>query len=95
MFRHRVVADENTDIDAMLSDVRARLNQSELSETARAFAMAEVAPVLARFVTDGRKLSQHGSQFRASHDVTGDGYAIKVTYAPAVARGWLDRLLGR
>lgn len=95
MFRYRVTADENTSVDAVIGDVRSRLDRSDLPESARALALAEVSAIAAQFVADGRKLSALGSQFRASRDITGDGYAIQITYAPAAAKGWLARLMGR
>lgn len=95
MFRYRVTANENTSVEAVIGDVRSRLDQSDLTESARALALAEVSAIAAQFIANGRKLSGLGSQFRASRDITGEGFSIRVAYAPASSKGWLMRLLGR
>jgi hypothetical protein len=95
VFRHRIAADENASVDALIADLRSRLDQTTVSPPLRSLALAEANAVLREFVDNGRKLSSLGSQFQASRDIKGDGYAIHIAYAPAATKGWLSKLLGR
>jgi hypothetical protein len=95
VFRHRIAADENASVDALIADLRSRLDRTTVSPPLRALAIAETNSVLRQFVDNGRKLSSLGSQFQASRDIKGDGYAIHIAYAPAASKGWLPKLLGR
>jgi len=95
VLRHRIAADEGSDVDSIIADLRSRLDRTNLPFANRALVTAEVAAVLCQFVDDGRKLAAHGSQFRASREIKGDGYAIQIGFTPLAAKGWLSRLLGR
>jgi hypothetical protein len=95
VFRHRIRADESASVDALIADLRLRLDQTTVSPPLRALAIAEADTVLRQFVDNGRKLSSLGSRFQASRDIKGDGYAIHIAFAPVASKGWLSRLLGR
>jgi hypothetical protein len=95
VFRYRIAADENASVDALIADLRSRLDRTTVSPPLRALAIAEANSVLRQFVDNGRKLSALGSQFRASRDIKGDGYIIRIAYVPAASKGWLSKLLGR
>jgi hypothetical protein len=95
VFRHQIAADENASVDALIADLRSRLDRTTVSPPLRVLAITEANSVLRQFVDNGRKLSALGSQFQASRDIRGDGYAIHIAYAPAASKGWLSKLLGR
>lgn len=95
MFRHRIAADENTDVDALVADLRLRLDRTQLPPERRALALAEATAVLSEFVVNGRKLAALGSRFSASRVISGEGYAVTLAFSPGASKGWLSRLLGR
>lgn len=95
MFSHRIEADENTNIEATISDLQIKLNRSDTDPATHALAIAEVTAILSQFVESGRKLAAMGSQFQGTRTIAGSGYRIVLSYAPAKSKSIWQRLLGR
>lgn len=91
MFRYRITAGKESDVEQLLTDLRARLHASRLSAPSRALAAAEAEAVLRSFVDNGLKLAASGGNFEASRDIKGQGYAIHIAYSPH-SRSFLRRL---
>lgn len=89
------MADESTDAETALADLRDRLERSLVQPERRALVLAEARAVLTEFVANGRKLSALGSQFSATREIKGVEYTVAVAYAPRSSKSWFARLLGR
>lgn len=95
MFRHRIEADENTQVDAIVADLKTRMDRANIDAASAAYAVAAVEQVLKQFISSGQKLTAIGSQFRGNREVDGPGYKISVAFAPKKAKSFWSRLLGR
>jgi len=95
MFRYRISADENANVDGLVDQLRFRLDGSAIDPPTRALVIAESQSILRGFVENGRKLISLGSQFCAAQEVKGEGYSVQITFGPSASKSWLARLLGR
>ena len=94
MFRYKIAADEKSDVNALLADLRSRLDRTQIAPERRALVLAECDAVLKEFVANGRKLAALGSQFSASRQINGEDYSVAIAFSPKASKTWLSRLMG-
>jgi hypothetical protein len=97
VFQATVKADENTDLEAAVGDLRARCESEGIAAPVTEMLIAQLREILPPLVTHGKTLTAQGSQLAASRDIGVDGHNVKVVFGVGIPRpGWrklLDRLL--
>ena len=98
MFRTTVTADEKTDVDIAMSDLRARCEGSGVDPQAVEMMTAQLREILKPLIANGKMLAAQGSQLKVTRDIGADGCDVKLVFSSGIQRaGWrkvLDRLLG-
>jgi hypothetical protein len=98
VFRATVTADENTNVDTAVGDLRARCESGGVAPPAIEMVTAQLREILTPLVANGKILAAQGSQLKVTRDIGADGCDIKLVFCSGIPRaGWrkvLDRLLG-
>ncbi len=97
MFRTTVTADENTDIDVAVSDLRSRCERNGVAAQAVDALVEQLRSILAPLITNGKVLAAQGSQLSVTRDIGFDGHEVKLIFGAGIPRSgfrkFLDRLL--
>jgi hypothetical protein len=98
VFQTTVKADENTDLEVAVGDLRARCETAGITAPVTEMLIAQLREILPPLVTHGKMLTAQGSQLAVSRDIGVDGHNVKVVFGAGIPRpGWrklLDKLLG-
>jgi hypothetical protein len=98
VFRATVTADEKTNVDLAVSDLRARCESGGVAPPAVEVVTAQLREILKPLVANGKTLAAQGSQLKVRRDIGADGCDVKLVFSSGIQRaGWrkvLDRLLG-
>jgi hypothetical protein len=96
VFRTTVTADENTDMDIAVSDLRSRCESNGVAPQAVDALAEQLRSILAPLISNGKVLAAQGSQLSVTRDIGFDGHEVKLIFGAGIPRsGWrklLDRL---
>ena len=93
MFRKTIRADESTDVDSAISDLRNQCEQASVDPVVSEMIITQVHDVLAPLVERGRRFAEMGSQLSVTRDVTGEGVSVKLVFRVNVRRSFFERLI--
>ena len=93
MFRTTIRADESTDVDAVVYDLRNRFERANVAPMVSEIIVAQVRDVLAPLVERGRQLAETGSQMSVMRDLAGDGVSVKLIVRANVRLPFFERLI--
>ena len=93
MFRTTIRADENTDVEAAISDLRNQCERANFASVISELVITQAHDVLASLVERGRELAAMGSQMSVTRDVTGDGVSVKLIFRANDRRSFWRRLV--
>ncbi len=93
MFRTTVRADQNTDVDAVVRDLRARCEGAGIAPLTLDFLIMQTREILLPLVERGKQLASQGSQISVTRDVVGDGYVVRLEFGAGVKRSFWQRIL--
>ena len=93
MFRTTIRADESTDVEAVISDLRNQCERAKVAPVVSEMIIPQVYDVLAPLVERGRQLAEMGSQLSVTRDLTGDGVSVKLIFRVNVRRSFFERLI--
>ena len=93
MFRTTIRADESTDVEATISDLRNQCERANVAPAVSEMIVTQVRDVLAPLVERGRQVAAMGSQMSVTRDVTGDGVSVKLTLRANVRPSFFERLI--
>jgi hypothetical protein len=98
VFRTTVTADENTNIDIAVSDLRSRCESNGVAAHAVDALAEQLKSILAPLITNGKVLAAQGSQLSVTRHIGFDGHEVRLIFGAGIPRsGWrklLDRLFG-
>lgn len=99
MFQTTVYADENTDPEIAVDQLRAHCKSAGLAAHVVEELTAQLSDILTPLVVSGKKLAARGSQLSVARDIGDDRHRVKLIFGSASQKsGWrklLSRLLGR
>lgn len=93
MFRATIRADETTDVEAVISDLRNQCERASVSPMAADLIVTQARNVLAELVERGRQLAAQGSQMTVTREVEADDVAVKLVFRANVRRSLFERLV--
>ena len=93
MFRLKIQADENTDIEATVSSLRAKCKAAGLGEPSIDLIATQIRATLTQLVERGQELSRIGSQINVTREVSGDGYSVRLIFGAGGRRTFIEKLL--
>jgi hypothetical protein len=93
VLRTTIRADENTDVEEAVNDLRAQCETAGIGGPIAALVAGQIREVLSSFVTRGKQLASQGSQLTVTREVAGDGYSIRVVFGAGVRRTFWERLI--
>jgi hypothetical protein len=96
VFQTTVHADENTDLEIVLGQLRTRCEAAGVAAPAIEMLTAQLSDILTPLVVNGRKLTAQGSQLSVTRDVGDQDHKVKLVFGSGIPKsGWrkfLDRL---
>ena len=99
MFQTTVNADENTDPEIALGQLRARCENAGVAAPVTEMLIAQLGDILTPLVINGKKLAAQGSQLSVTRDIGDEAHKVKLVFGSGIPKsGWrkfLDRLRGR
>jgi hypothetical protein len=93
VLRETVHANAETDVEAVVSQLRTKCANSGVAPTDTDSLLLETRQVLSSLVEQGKRIAKLGSQMEATRDLTGDGYSIRLVFRQGVRRTFLERLM--
>ena len=93
MLRETVHANTGTDVEAVVSQLRAKCTDAGLAPAVTNLLLTQTRQVLSSLVEQGKRIAAVGSQMEASREFTGDGYSIRLIFREGVRRSLLRRLV--
>lgn len=98
MFQTTIHADENTDPEIALGQLRARCEAAGIAAPAIEMLTAQLSDILTPLVINGKKLAAQGSQLSVTRDIGDEGHKVKLVFGSGIPKSsWrklLDRLRG-
>ena len=98
MFQTTVHADENTDPEIALGQLRARCEAAGVAAPAIEMLTAQLNDILTPLVINGKKLAAQGSQLSVARDIGDEDHKVKLVFGSGTPKSsWrklLDRLRG-
>lgn len=89
MVRTTLAADENSDVDAVLVELRSQFKGTSVSQPSLDLLTAQVKEILTQLVSHGRTLAAQGSQLKVTRDIEVEGYSVKLVFGAGVPQsGW-------
>jgi len=95
MFRTTVRADENTNVDQAVADLKRECDAAKIASPVVDAITIQLRDVLEPLVERGRSLASLGSQMNVSRDLTGDGFIVKILFGVNLRRSILNRLIDK
>ena len=95
MFRTAIRADENTDVAAVVSNLRRDCEAAGLSPVLSQVLAEQADAVLVQLVQTGRQLGSQGSQMQATREIAGDGYSVQIIFGVGPKPSFLQRMMQR
>lgn len=95
MFRTTVSADENTDIDIAVSDLRSRCESNGVAAHAVDALTEQLRSILPPLIRNGKALAAQGSQLSVTRNIGFDGHEVKLIFGAGIPRSGLRKLLDR
>ncbi|MDB5602144.1 MAG: hypothetical protein JWN71_4188 [Xanthobacteraceae bacterium] len=92
MFRTTLHVNEETDVDATVSRLRAECERSGLSADHTALVIYDVQQTLQQLVQRGAEVARLGSQMTVSRELRGADYNIMIAFGAGVPDGFFERL---
>jgi hypothetical protein len=98
MFQTTVYADENTNPEITLGQLRARCETAGVAAPAIEMLTAQLSDILTPLVVNGKKLAAQGSQLSVTRDIGDESHKVKLVFGSGIPKsGWrkfMDRLRG-
>jgi hypothetical protein len=98
VLRTTVTADENSDLESVVGELRQRCERSGLPLPSIELVTTQVLEVLAPLIVRGKALSAQGSQLRVTRDIEVDGCSVRLVFGSGVPQSaWrkaMKRLFG-
>jgi hypothetical protein len=88
-----VHANTGTDVEAVVSQLRAKCGHAGLAATDTDLLLMQTRQVLSSLVEQGKRIAAAGSQMEATRDLTGDGYSIRLIFREGIRRSLFQRLI--
>jgi hypothetical protein len=93
VLRETVYANTGTDVEAVVSKLRAKWANTGLDPSLTDLLLTQTREVLSSLVEQGKRIAAVGSQMEATRDLTGDGYSIRLVFREGVRRSFFRRLV--
>jgi hypothetical protein len=98
VFETTVYADENTNPEIALGQLRACCENAGVAAPAIDMLTAQLSDILTPLLVNGKKLAAQGSQLTVTRDIGDGSHKVKLVFGSGVAKsGWrrfMDRLRG-
>jgi hypothetical protein len=98
VIRTTVTADENSDVESVVGELRQRCQRNGLPLPLIELVAMQVLEILTPLVARGKTLSAQGSQLRVTRDIEVDGCSVRVAFGSGVPQSaWrkaMNRLFG-
>jgi hypothetical protein len=95
MLRETIHADVDTNVDREAAGLRERCIAAGLGQPAADLLVNQTADILKALVDQGRRIASVGSQMKATRELSGDGYLIRLEFSQGIPEGLLQRLFKR
>jgi hypothetical protein len=92
MLRETIHANIDTNVDRATAGLRERCLAAGLDQPATDLLVNQTADVLKALVDQGRRIASVGSQMKATRELSGDGYLIRLEFGQGIPEGLLQRL---
>jgi hypothetical protein len=92
MLRETIHANVDTNVDRTTTELRERCVAAGLDQPAIDLLVNQTADVLKALVDQGRRIASVGSQMKATRELCGDGYLIRLEFSQGIPEGLLQRL---
>lgn len=86
-------ANEESDIEAIVSDLRNKCEKSDLSPPLSEVIVAQVRAALAPLLEQGQRLATQGSKMHVTREISGADFSIKINFRVNDDRPFLKRLI--
>ena len=94
MLRESINADNETDVEVVLAQLRTKCNDAGISQINTDLLLKETGEVLSSLIMQGRKLSSIAcSQMKATRDITGERYSIRVNFSAGVRPSGFQKVM--
>jgi hypothetical protein len=93
MLREVINADIGTDVDDVVSRLQAKCAGAGMAPISTDLLVQQTREVLSTLIEQGKRISALGSQMSVTRDLTGDGYAIRLTFGAGQRPGFFKRLV--
>lgn len=93
MLRETVHANTGTDVEAVVSQLRAKCADAGLAPAVTDLLLTQTQQVLSSLVEQGKRIAAVGSQMEATRELAGDGYSIHLIFREGVRRSFFQRLI--
>lgn len=96
MLRTTLEANETTDVGNAIADLRSQCESASLSPELTDTLILEASGVLIQLVERGKQLVSRGRQMAVTRELSGDGYALKISFSTTGAqkrKSFLSRVL--
>jgi hypothetical protein len=95
VFRTTVTADENTDVDVAVGDLRSRCERSGVAANTVDALAEQLRTILSSLIANGKVLAAQGSQLNVTRDIGFDGHEVKLIFGAGIPRSGFRKLLSR
>jgi hypothetical protein len=95
VLRATVTADENSNVNAVLSELRSRCEKGGMSLPAIELLTEQVREILTQLVSNGRTLAAQGSQLNVTREIEVDGCSVKLMFGSGVPRSTWHKIMNR
>ena len=93
MLRETIHANTGTDVESVVSQLRAKSADAGLAAAETDLLLMQVRQVLASLVEQGKRIAEVGGQMEATRELTGDGYSIRLIFRQGIRRNFIQRLI--
>lgn len=95
MLRETLHVTTATDVDAVVSRLRAKCADAGLAPVLAEPVLIQTRELLSALIEQGRRIAAVGSQMRVTRELAGDGYSIKVIFSEGDRRSFLEKFFDR
>jgi hypothetical protein len=93
VLRETVHANTRIDVEAVLSQLRAKCADAGLDSADTDLLLNETQQVLSSLIEQGKRIAAFGSQMEVTRELTGNGYSIRLLFREGVRRTFIQRLI--
>jgi hypothetical protein len=93
VLRETVHANIGTDVETVVSQLRAKCADAGLAPVVSDLLLTQTRQVLSSLVEQGKRIAAVGSQMEATRELTGNGYSVRLIFREGIRRSFLQRLI--